>query len=49
MCKRQVELFDKDADYLEKIRDKYGLRSKALALKLIIDKIKFMKVEGELR
>ena len=49
MCKRQMEVFDHDAEFLEKIKERYGLRSKAMALKLIIKKIRYLKVEGELR
>ena len=49
MCKRQVEIYSKDADYLGRIKDKLKLRSRAAVLELIIKKIKYLKVEGELR
>lgn len=49
MCKRSIAIYDKDADYLDKLADRMKLRSKAAVLELIIKKIKFMKVESELR
>ena len=49
MCQSTVKIYDKDLDFLDKIKKKYGLRSKAITIKLIIKKIKHMKVEGELR
>jgi len=49
MCKRQVEIYERDAEYLDKIKEKFRLSSKAAAIEMIIKKIKFMKVEGELR
>ena len=49
MCKRSIAIFERDADYLDKLVLKMRLKSKAAALELLIKKIKFMKVEGELR
>jgi len=44
-----IKITQEDSDYLEKIKKKYMLGSKTNALQLIITKIKFMKVDGELR
>ena len=44
-----VKTYTDDKEFLDKIKERYGLKSKAMSLRLIIRKIKFMKVEGELR
>lgn len=44
-----ISVFEKDRDFLERIRERYKLVSKAAALELINNKIKYLKVEGELR
>ena len=44
-----IKITTEDSNYLEKIKKKYMLGSKTNALQLIIQKIKFLKVEGELR
>lgn len=44
-----ISIYEKDADYLNKIKHKFRLVSKAAAVEMIIKKIKFLKVEEELR
>lgn len=49
MCLTSVAIYEKDNEYLDRLRDKFKLKSKAAVLELIMNLIKKHKLEGELR
>ena len=49
MCLESEKIYTKDQEYLSKIRDDLGLKSRAIALNRIIKKFRELKIEGELR
>lgn len=49
MCKVQMEVYEKDNEWLGKLKQKYRLQSRAAVLELIVKLIKQNKMEGELR
>ena len=49
MCLRPEKIYETDQKYLTKIKIQLGLKSRAMALKKIIQKFRELKIEGELR